>query len=428
MHKIGKRDILRVGRSSPIRLAVIVTSIFALLFICYGAYKIYRGHALIWLSDYFGNSPSFQPNGETTDIIFVVIDHWEPGGNMIPLRAWIQDYRKMADKHIDADGVKLQHSWFYPIEQFRGYEIDSLMEMCRGGYGDIEIHLHHHGDDSTSLRRRFDDGIDSLQAHGALISPDGQVHFSFVHGNWALDNSRMKGNHDYCGVNNELSILQELGCYADFTFPALGQTAQPSIVNKIYYCQDDPAKPKSYDTGTVTSVGYRPRPNQLMIFEGPLVLDWTNWQFVTHPSFEDGNLYWEVTSCLDRFEVWLNANVHVEGRPNWVFVRPFTHGCALHNRGDYENILGDNFDQMLTDVEKKYNDGVHYRLHYMTAREAYNVVKAAEAGLDGNPNDYRNYLIRPYHYSTRPLPIADNRYPGQSGGPTTSLDSLSAPI
>ena len=30
-----------------------------------------------------------------------------------------------------------------------------------------------------------------------------------------------------------------------------------------------------------------------------------------------------------------------------------------------------------------------FRLHYLTAREAYNLVKAAEAGHSGDPNDFR---------------------------------------
>ena len=37
--------------------------------------------------------------------------------------------------------------------------------------------------------------------------------FGFIHGNWCLDNSRADGR--WCGLNNELILLRELGCYAD---------------------------------------------------------------------------------------------------------------------------------------------------------------------------------------------------------------------
>ena len=51
---------------------------------------------------------------------------------------------------------------------------------------------------------------------------------------------------------------------------------------------------------------------------------------------------------------------------------------------------------MFTYLEKKYNDGNNYILHYATARECYNIVKAAEAGMQGKPNEYRNFIIKPY--------------------------------
>lgn len=35
----------------------------------------------------------------------------------------------------------------------------------------------------------------------------------------------------------------------------------------------------------------------------------------------------------------------------------------------------------------------------MTARGAFNCVKTAEKGLDGNPNKYRDFIIKPYQYS-----------------------------
>ena len=259
------------------RLKFAILGLLVLGFLGTGAvlYKLHQGNAFIWLPDYVFNSPSFSERDELVDIIFVVVDHWEPGGNPDVVNKWMTTYREVAEKHIDADGVPLQHTWYYPIESFRGWEVDSVVKLCALGLGDVEVHLHHFNDSSESLRRILDDGIDSLQAHGALINEDGEVHFSFIHGNWALDNSR-EGWPDKipCGVNDEISILLEKGCYSDCTFPAMGQTAQPSLVNKIYYAVDDPNKPKSHDTGELSEVGYEARPDQLMIFEGPYFIDW----------------------------------------------------------------------------------------------------------------------------------------------------------
>ena len=42
-----------------------------------------------------------------------------------------------------------------------------------------------------------------------------------------------------------------------------------------------------------------------------------------------------------------------------------------------------------------YNDGRRYRLHYVTAREMYNAIRAAERGLAGNPGEYRDLEIGP---------------------------------
>jgi hypothetical protein len=53
-------------------------------------------------------------------------------------------------------------------------------------------------------------------------------------------------------------------------------------------------------------------------------------------------------------------------------------------------------DEAFSYLEKKYNDGSRYALHYVSAREAYNIAKAAEDGKVGNPNAYRDYIIKPY--------------------------------
>ena len=87
------------------------------------------------------------------------------------------------------------------------------------------------------------EAIRTYREHGCLTTwPDGRTAFGFVHGNWALDNSRILGGEDFCGVNDEITLLQEEGCYADFTFPAWQTISQPHRTNDIYYAIDDPAK------------------------------------------------------------------------------------------------------------------------------------------------------------------------------------------
>jgi hypothetical protein len=134
-----------------------------------------------------------------------------------------------------------------------------------------------------------------------------------------------------------------------------------------------------------------------MIFEGPMMINWGDWRFKTHPTIDDGDLYNEMMPSIDRFNLWVKADIHVVEVPNWVFVKSFTHGCYLAGLGPEAN-LGPAMDSMLTAVETQYRDNPKYRLHYVTAREAYNIVKAAEAGLMGNPNEYRDYVIKPYAY------------------------------
>ena len=85
-----------------------------------------------------------------------------------------------------------------------------------------------------------------------------------------------------------------------------------------------------------------------------------------------------------------------------------THGAQ---EGDMETCLGRPCDEMYDYLEAQYNDGKKYVLHYVTARETYNIIKAAEAGESGNPCAYRDYQIpRPKYKQlpqrATPAPIA----------------------
>ena len=65
-------------------------------------------------------------------------------------------------------------------------------------------------------------------------------------------------------------------------------------------------------------------------------------------------------------------------------------------------VLGDAMDQAFTYLETAYNDGSRYVLHYVTARELYNIIRAAEVGETGDPAEYRDYRIKPPRYDSSP--------------------------
>jgi len=354
-----------------------------------------------WFSSYiiwFIKKHISQSSPNLIHIMFLMIDHFEPTKkeNVIP---WLTKYPKIAFQYKDSDGYHPRYTWAFPIEQYHKNHlfIELISNLCRQGLGEIEVQFHHRNDNSESFRKRLREGISNFQKHGACITIDGKTAFAFVHGNWALDNSVKKGDKNYCGVNNELSILKEEGCFADFTFPANGSMAQPSKINTIYYAKDDPFKPKSYNDGIDVEVG-KPPYGDLMIFEGPLFINWRDWKHVLYPSIDDAQLQANNPPTPIRIDEWIKAGIHVKGKPDWIFVKVFTHGASPKN---WRMLFDYGFKNLFDYLTKKYNDGQKYLLHFVTAREAYNIVKAAEAGLKGNPNQFRNYLIKPYKNTIR---------------------------
>src|SRR5262249_55179577 len=149
-----------------------------------------------------------------------------------------------------------------------------LARAAQEGFGEVELHWHHPPTDSEHFPAMLVEALDWFGAHGVPMSdrPEASKRFAFIHGLWALDGSQPR-----CGVNRELEILFQHGCYADFTFPSAGTVSQPRKVNAIYYARDTDA-PKSYDTGEDVMVA-RPVDDRLMIFEGPLVVDWLKMRF-----------------------------------------------------------------------------------------------------------------------------------------------------
>lgn len=326
-----------------------------------------------WLPGYLAS----RKRGEfvsPTHLFFCFCDHFEPlwnrGDGASRLRHWLEHYPKLA-RYRDADGRPPQHTFFYPAEEYRPEFLDALAQLCRQGFGEVEIHLHHRNDTADNLRGTLLDFQAKLQSHGFLSGN----RYGFIHGNWCLDNSRRDG--DWCGVNNELTILRETGCYADFTLPSAPSDTQTRKVNSIYYATDDPLRPKSHDTGVDVRVG-QPPGGDLLIVQGPLAPDWR------HRRIENAEVAGYAPATAHRVRLWLNQRIGVLGKPDWIFVKVHTHGCQERN---FAAVLDGALHEALATLP--------VRLHYVTAREAYNLIKAAEAGHSGEPAQYRDFLLPP---------------------------------
>lgn len=295
--------------------------------------------------------------------------------------AWCREYPRLFSRFRDADGRPPRHTFFYPIEMYRPTEIERIAGLCEGGFGEVEVHLHHDNDTSENLRSTLLNWKRLLREKYQLLSTDkqtGEVRYAFIHGNWSLDNSRADGRK--CGVNNELDVLRETGCYADFTMPAYPSECQTRKINSIYYAVDDPQRPKSHDDGV--DVGSAPQaPNSLMMVQGPLLLNWRSRKWGLVPRVENSNLQGNQAPSARRLDLWLRAHIHVPSRPDWIFIKLHTHGAPEANQAV---ILGQPMVRFHEFLSARAATDERFQFHYVTAREMYNLVKAAEAGWQGD--------------------------------------------
>lgn len=345
-----------------------------------------------------------QAPNDTIHIMFGFMDHFEPGHQGADLEkqrsrvsAWCEGYPELASKHQDADGKHPQHTFFFPPHYDNEDHLERITELCSKGYGEVEMHLHHdrHGawpDNDETLRQKINECIESFSRCGVFCLPNGDRKYAFIHGDWALANSLDNGEH--CGVNDELTILKQTGCFADFTFPVCNET-QPSLPNTIFYGSSNSEKPKGYNQNPVPVEVGKKRSDGLMLIQGIIGLRWKSRTHRLKPSIEQSNIDKSDYPFADRIDYWINKRIHVKGRENWIFVKIHTHGVREVDR---EEVLGSLANEMYTHLETQYNDGVKYKLHYVSAREMYNIIKAAEDGNDGDPNSYRDYEIPRYVY------------------------------
>ncbi len=339
-------------------------------------------------------------------LMIALADHFEPaidpesGRTRVPrpeqerrLEWWTRQYPEVVDRWRDHDGRPLTHTYFYPAEQYDEGLVEMLADHCHAGWGEVEIHLHHgwdRPDTAENTRRALTEFRDHLAfRHRCLSLEPGsdQPRYGFVHGDFALANSS-RGHA--CGVDSEMQILAETGCYADFTLPTGPlHPAQTAKINSVYECALPLDQAAPHRLGKDLSVGRTPRTLPLMV-QGPVLTDLKRSVSSMKLILETGAVTRPNPATLHRLSLWKQARVHVQGRPDWLFIKLHCHSMEPSQK---DAVIGDLFRSFLTALvagaaERKET------LHFVTAREMTNILLSACDGREGDPGQYRDYRFR----------------------------------
>ena len=340
----------------------------------------------------------------TQHLIFVVANHfepsWSPNGQwenlsvqLQRLDEWCASARRIGAVVQDSDATPFRHTNFYPAEQYHHPLIERLAELQSEGLGEVEIHLHHGihvPDTANNLKQQLEDFRNILAAEHRCLSRwegKGGPMYAFVHGNLALANSA--GGH-FCGVDSEMQVLRETGCFADFTLPSAPDRTQVPMLNAIYESGGPLHQARPHRTGKNVRVGGE-SPKLPLIFTGPLVFNWKRRVYgLPIPRLDDGVLAANYSLDIDRLRRWVSSHVSVRGRPEWVFIKLYCHGFFPFDR---DATIGSEVERFWQEVLELSARTGKFKVHFATAREAFNMVMAAIEGREGEPGQYRNYRL-----------------------------------
>ncbi len=354
----------------------------------YAINRVVEKNIHLWLPEYIWSiidktNPVYSID-QGKHLMFLIADHHEhpleDGDAKISATNWYDDYRSVVDGITDSYGNPFRYTWFYPYDDERTPSaLVVVNQMVYDGYGELEFHWHNSHVTATQFRKELESGVNWFNGFGAMKTAEknSRSAFGYVAGNWNLDNGLMRPSK-MDGPTYEIRDLKSLGGYADFTFPN-HSASQSHWFSSLYYVKDDES-PKSYDEGKRASV--EESHDDFLIFQGPTSLD-----FRTRAT-EYGTLEsWWRGDWGSRIENWWKNSPYVIGKPAWRFIKVYTHGVQSKDL-----ILSDDFKGLLKKLVTFCEEN-NIKLHFVSAREAFNILKAAETDAPGDPEQYRDYLI-----------------------------------
>ena len=320
-----------------------------------------------------------------------------PAGSRQPARVqhWLTTYPALYSRFKDSDGRPPQHTFFFPIEEYEPEYLDALADLCRQGFGEVEIHLHHDKDTAEGLRQKLVEFRDLLvQRHGLLSRHKETGATGLRLHSWQLGPVQFPPGRPLCGVNNELDILRETGCYVDMTFPSApgAQSAAEGQLDLLCLRQAGPAALPRNRLGRrhLSAAGQQPDAADRPVAAG-----------LGQAQMGPACRGWRTAACNTRsppmphrIDNWLRAGVQVPTRPDWFFVKLHAHGAPEES---HDTLLGEPMVRLHEELARRAQEDRAFHYHYVTAREMYNLVKAAEAGFQGSVAEARDFCVPVEH-------------------------------
>ena len=344
----------------------------------------YPKNANLWLPAYLKDRATTRNRRPAKRLWVALTDHYEPLGGpssveigVARVAAWQNLWPRIANNAPhDASGRPPCFTFFYPQEDYHEGIVESLAELTRTGITDVEVHIHHNHDTVEIFREKMTLFLNQLHNNHGLLRFDekqkDRLTFGFIHGNWALDNSRPDGL--WCGVKGELQALRDLGCFADFTMPSLPSPTQSRILNQVYWTTGDPQEPRGFDQGIEATIGGGRRGDLLMI-TGPTGIRFKDRLM---PRLETGELACYDPPTRNRVLQWLDLAPRVGDD---IFLKLYGHSAREDNAavllgtGNHPGTLAPMF-QWIHEITREQGIELHWASAYDMFRAVDNLIHA----------------------------------------------------
>ena len=278
--------------------------------------------------------------GEEVHLLLCIADHFEPHngrvsaatartrvesvGRGVPpaLRGLPRQRRPPAAAHV-----------LLPGRQYNPEHLDALAGLCRAGFGEVEVHLHHDGDTADGLRRAtLAEAKDAARRrHGLLPRHRGTGRTGLRLRPRQLGPGQLPAR-TAAGAGSTMSSTSS-------GRPAVTPTSlfpRPRARRRRGRSTASITRPttpsaRSRTTGASTSAT-GPARRRLDVHPGAVGPELARRKRGSLPRLENGCIQGSQPPGIDRLDLWLQARVQVRARPDWYFVKLHTHGAEEYNQ------------------------------------------------------------------------------------------------